>query len=392
MNAFKEGRAKFLSNPEIAGIISIIGAGYGRDFDINKCRFDKVIAFADADADGSHICTLILRFVMLYMPGLIEAGRFYKAIPPLYGIKNGKSTKYFTSTIDYTKYIQGIFLNKHTLCDIKGRKITYGQATGIFYRNRNYVRDIEIVSDTYAIDPDLLENVLYELAPYVEVGSGELVCNMAAKKSAVKKTTKKKTTKKPKESIKSSENISIDEDSLDDEEEEIIIPVTETSVMGNIDYFIRPEFNFKVMAKNLKKKYPFLEVEKVNDLILLKGLVNSRYQYIFLNDKFINSCIELINVIKGNDEYYVIDGNIVSIYGLMNAFKNVAPNGITRYKGLGEQNPSQLKESAMDPEGARTLVRYTIESAKEEIERIRQTETNMYGLLRELKVDRSEVE
>ena len=57
-----------------------------------------------------------------------------------------------------------------------------------------------------------------------------------------------------------------------------------------------------------------------------------------------------------------------------------------------EQNPQQLKESAMDPMGARTLVRYTIESAKEEIESIRSTESNMYALLRELKVDRDEVE
>ena len=116
------------------------------------------------------------------MPGLIEAGRLYKAVPPLYGVKTGRSVKYFTSTVDYTKYIQGLFLNKYSLTDIKGRKITYGQATGIFYRNRNYVRDVEIVSDTYAIDPDLLENVLYELAPYIELGSSELVCNMAAKK------------------------------------------------------------------------------------------------------------------------------------------------------------------------------------------------------------------
>ena len=50
-NAYKEGRAKFLSNPEVAGIINIIGAGYGRDFNIDKCKFDKIIIFADADAD-----------------------------------------------------------------------------------------------------------------------------------------------------------------------------------------------------------------------------------------------------------------------------------------------------------------------------------------------------
>lgn len=330
------------------------------------------------------------------MPGLIEAGRLYKAVPPLYGVKTGRSVKYFTSTVDYTKYIQGLFLNKYSFTDIKGRKITYGQATGIFYRNRNYVRDVEIVSDTYAIDPDLLENVLYELAPYIELGSSELVCNMAAKNQAVKATKKKKaTSKKTKETVKKAKatgKVVVDEESLEDDEEETLLPVTETSVLQNVNYFIRPEFNFKTMAKNLKKKYQFLEVERVNDIILLKGLVNSRSQYVFLNDKFITSCIDLIMTIKSNDEYYMVDGNVVSIYGLMKAFDSVAPTGITRYKGLGEQNADQLKESAMDPNGARTLIRYTMESAKEEIESIRHTETNMYALLRELKVDRSEVE
>lgn len=51
LNAFKESRSKFLSNPEVAAIISLVGGGYGRDFDINKVKWDKVIAFADADAD-----------------------------------------------------------------------------------------------------------------------------------------------------------------------------------------------------------------------------------------------------------------------------------------------------------------------------------------------------
>lgn len=328
------------------------------------------------------------------MPGLIEAGLVYKSVPPLYGVKQGKNTKYFATTADYTKFIQGIFLNKYSFSDIKGKKISNSDATGIFYRNRNYVRDMEIISDSYAIDADLLESVLYELAPYIELGSHELICNMAAKKPKAA-TKKKATTKKTKETIKaakSTKKVAVNEDCLNEDEEETLLPVTENSVMENINFFIRPEFNFKKMAKNLKKKYQFLEVQKVKDTILLTGLVNSRSQYVFLNNKFISSCIELINIIKNNDEYYMVNGNIVSIYGLMKAFEDVAPNGITRYKGLGEQNASQLKESAMDPNGARTLIRYTMESAKAEIDSIRHTESNMYALLRELKVDRSEVE
>ena len=377
----------------MAAIISLVGGGYGRDFDISKVKWDKVIAFADADADGSHIDCLLLRFVLMYMPGLIEAGKFYRAVPPLYGVKISKNnTRYFTSTLDFTKYLQSIFLKSHSLTDIKNRAISYKDCTGIFYRNRNYVRDLEIISDTFAIDADLLENVLYELAPYIELGSEELVCNMAAKKKAAPK--KKAVSKKTKETVKkakATKKVAIDEDEMDDAEEEIL-PITNDSVINKVSYFIRPEFNAKKMAKNLKKKYQFLEVETINGTILLKGLVNSRSQYVFLNDKFISSCIELINIIKGNDEYYKLDGNTVSIYSLMKAFESMTPSNITRYKGLGEQNGYELGESAMRPDGARTLIRYTIESAKEEIESIRNTESNMYALLRDLKVDRSEVE
>lgn len=328
------------------------------------------------------------------MPGLIEAGKFYRAVPPLYGVKVSKNnTKYFTSTLDFTKYLQGLFLKSHSLMDVKNRAISYKDCTGIFYRNRNYVRDIDIISDTFAIDADLLESVLYELAPYVELGSNELVCNMTAKKkvAAPKKKTTSKKTKEVVKKAKATKKVAVDEDAVDEAEEEIL-PITNESVIGNVQYFIRPEFNTKKMVKNLKKKYQFLDVETVNGTILLKGLVNSRSQYVFLNDKFITSCIDLINTIKGNDEYYVLDGNTVTIYGLMKAFESMTPSNITRYKGLGEQNGYELGESAMRPDGARTLIRYTIESAKEEIASIRNTESNMYALLRDLKVDRSEVE
>lgn len=328
---------------------------------------------------------------MLYMPGLIEAGKLYKSIPPLYGIKQGKTTKYFATTADYTKYIQGIFLSKYSFADMNGNKISYGQATSIFYRNRNYIQDITIASDNLAIDPDLLESVLYELAPYIEIGSNGLVQAMAAKSKATKKTTSKKAKDTAKKIKKENPEVSIDESSLDDEEE-IEIPVSENSVVNNIPYYIKPEFNFKTMANNLKKKYRFLSVERKNGIIILNGLVNSRLQNVFINDRFINACIDLINTIKSNDEYYILNGQMVTIYGLMKAFDESAPSYITRYKGLGEQNADQLKDSAMDPNGSRTLVQYTMESANEEINSIRHIESNMYSLLREIKVDRSEVE
>lgn len=388
-NAFKEGRNKFLSNAEVAAIISLVGGGYGRDFDISKVKWEKVICLADADADGGHIDTLLLRLFLVYMPGLIEAGKLYRAVPALYGIKQGKNTRYFASTVEFTKYVQFLFSKQYVLESIDNHKIAGVQATSLFYNNRNYTADMEIMSNTFAIDSDLLESVLYEIAPYIEVGSSEMTCNMAAAVKKKKAVAAKKTTKKVAKT--NNKNIVIDENE-DNVAEETLLPVIDSSIVNNIEYFFKPTFNFKKMADNIKKKYRFLKVSQKGDIIVLEGLVNSRYQYIFLNDNFIRSCIDLILMIKNTEPYYKINGNEVSIYGLMKAYEDMTPNGLTRYKGLGEQSEEELGESALKPNSSRTLIQYSMETAKAEIENIRYIESNMSSLLRNTKVDWADIE
>ena len=73
-------------------------------------------------------------------------------------------------------------------------------------------------------------------------------------------------------------------------------------------------------------------------------------------------------------------------------FDNMIPSGLIRYKGLGEQDPDQLAVSALHPKGDRTLIRYTIESAKEEIESLRRIDSSMASLLREVKITKAEIE
>lgn len=80
-------------NEEISTIVHTIGAGAGNDFAIDECNYDKVIIMTDADTDGAHIQVLLLTFFYRYMKPLIEQGKVFIALPPLYKISKGKGKK-----------------------------------------------------------------------------------------------------------------------------------------------------------------------------------------------------------------------------------------------------------------------------------------------------------
>lgn len=324
--------------------------------------------------DGAHISSLLLRFFLMYMPELIQAGKVYRAVPPLFGIKQKGGMMYFTTKMDFTLYVQSLFAKKYVLSDINGRRLTKNEITGLFYKNIEYKDMINFISDTFAVNPILLEDVLYYLSQYIEIGNPYAVASMASKIKTISKNKK-------------------EEDEPEDEMNMDEIPVVEGSVSASVSYYIRPDFDPKKLKSILKKKYRFIEVEERNGVICINGLVDSRSQYVFINDKFISACISLIELIKNNiDLYYQIDGENVSLYQLMCKFDAMIPSGLTRYKGLGEQNPDQLGVSALKPDGDRTLIRYTIESAKEEIESFRRIDSSMASLLREVKITKNELE
>ncbi|MGO0057979.1 DNA topoisomerase IV subunit B, partial [Streptococcus suis] len=90
INTAKAKMADILKNEEINTMIYTIGAGVGSDFTIEDVNYDKIIIMTDADTDGAHIQTLLLTFFYRYMRPLVEAGRVYIALPPLYKMSKGK--------------------------------------------------------------------------------------------------------------------------------------------------------------------------------------------------------------------------------------------------------------------------------------------------------------
>jgi topoisomerase-4 subunit B len=89
--------SKILQNQEMSDIVKVIGAGFGKDFDISKMNFDKIVITSDADSDGADIELLLITFFYTYMRPLVDAGKLYRAVTPLYIVRQKGKEEYFYS-------------------------------------------------------------------------------------------------------------------------------------------------------------------------------------------------------------------------------------------------------------------------------------------------------
>jgi DNA gyrase subunit B len=92
LNTESASLAKVLENKELSDLVTAIGCGLGKNFELARLRYGKIIILADADSDGNHIATLLLTFIYRHLPQLMAAGRIFIAQPPLYRIDIGKDT------------------------------------------------------------------------------------------------------------------------------------------------------------------------------------------------------------------------------------------------------------------------------------------------------------
>jgi len=94
LNVEKARADRIYGNDKLMPVVTALGTGIGDEFDISKVRYHKIFIMADADVDGSHICTLMLTFFFRYMRPLIENGYVYVAQPPLFKLQKGQTVKY----------------------------------------------------------------------------------------------------------------------------------------------------------------------------------------------------------------------------------------------------------------------------------------------------------
>ncbi len=120
LNTAKASMDDIYKNEEINTLIYTIGAGVGANFDASESNYDKVIIMTDADVDGAHIQILLLTFFYHYMRGLIEAGKLYIALPPLYKLDYGKNKQIYAYSDDELNEIKNNNTGKYTIQRYKG--------------------------------------------------------------------------------------------------------------------------------------------------------------------------------------------------------------------------------------------------------------------------------
>ena len=120
MNVEKAHLDRVLNSEEIKNMITAFGTGIGKEFDLEKLRYGKIIIMTDADVDGAHIRTLLLTFFYRYMKDLIDKGHVYVALPPLYRISVGKKERYVYSDDERDKVIKELGVDNYKINRYKG--------------------------------------------------------------------------------------------------------------------------------------------------------------------------------------------------------------------------------------------------------------------------------
>ena len=332
LNVEKARLDKILSNEEIRSIITALGTGVSKEFDISKLRYDKIVIMADSDIDGSHIRTLLLTLLFRQVPKLIEEGHVYIAQAPLYKIKRGQREEY----IQTEEQMNEIMLDM-------GRE-------GLILINQ---KDKKAYSDNQLKE---ILNLLFEARNYGQIIDKKGV-NFAKYLTFRHHKTKK-------------------------------LPIYRVKVDGNAHFIYSDAELAKLTAKTQKGEeepdileiFEAIELDKIAARLSKLGLDINDYAQ---DESQRNSSpikhkksparprplFKIITTKEGKKDKKEKKQKELLFYCLIDILDYVrqeARQGINiqRYKGLGEMNPGQLWDTTMNPE-KRTILKVTLEDAVE---------------------------
>ena len=142
---------KMLGSQEIGTLITALGTGIGRDdFDISKLRYHRIIIMTDADVDGAHIRTLLLTFFYRQMPALLENGHIYIAQPPLYKVKRGSSENYLKDESAFEEFLIDGGTEGAVLIHGDGERRSGRDLRAAVERSRSFVHVLDMLHQRYS--------------------------------------------------------------------------------------------------------------------------------------------------------------------------------------------------------------------------------------------------
>lgn len=176
-NSFGLKLAELLTNQEFKYLIKILGCGIGKDFNIDKLRYDKIIIFTDSDIDGFRIASLLCTFFLTQYPEIVKRGILYKAVAPLYLIEDPKKP-YILNKAEYYEYFADKLIKHINMKDEDGNEMTNSGLKRLIIANNQYLSSLNALVNYYAISPDIIEF----LVEYYEEGVSEKSFNRILKK------------------------------------------------------------------------------------------------------------------------------------------------------------------------------------------------------------------
>lgn len=312
LNVEKSRIDKVLANNEIQAMITAIGTGIHDEFNLEEARYHKIIMATDADVDGAHIRTLILTFLYRQMQPLIDAGFVYIAKPPLYKVKRGNQETYLDKESELEELLLRDRFDQFEITDSDGRKLKLTKDRWL-----RYVR----------------QSKEYEgWSSALQAQFGNEVVRFVAESRLLDEAA-----------------ISIDEvrKVLADVDHEDDIFLTEILESKGEDTVVKAVHKKSGLARN-----------HVLPAALFEG--NEYRRFADIHAQLLSSLGRPPFTVSLKDR----TGEAETFTDLHRVILDLAKHGVqlTRFKGLGEMNADQLRETTMDP-ASRTLQRVTLEDA-----------------------------
>jgi DNA gyrase subunit B len=312
INVEKSRIDKVLANNEIQALITAIGTGVHDEFNIEEARYHKIVMATDADVDGAHIRTLVLTFLYRQMKELIEAGYVYIAKPPLYRVKQGNQETYLERESELEELLLRDKIEEFELVDAgaEKRRLTAARWQAYIRRSKEYE----------GWGSSLQADFGHEVVRFLEESSllDEQVATVAAARDLLQRGGD------PGEPF--------DTEVLESSEDLVVVKAIERrSGLARTHRLPATLFQHHDYRK-------FAEVHAA----LLKQVGRPPFE-----------------ISRGDRQNVAL-----SFEALRGAVLELARHGVqlTRFKGLGEMNAKQLRETTMDP-ASRTLARVTLEDA-----------------------------